>query len=61
LTALRPASTRAIFGWYERLGGRIGGGLMLVLLPGVIAAALVLRPDFFTAFAFLAIHYRTLF
>ena len=55
LTALRAASTRAISSWYERRGGRVGGMLLLVLLPGTTAAAFVLQPDFFVAFAFLGV------
>jgi putative ABC transport system permease protein len=55
LMALRAAGKKATPGWYERYGGRVGGVLLLVLLPGVTAAAFVLEPDFFTAFAFLGI------
>ncbi len=55
LTALRATSAKPVPGWYERYGGRVGGALLLILLPGVTAAAFALEPDFFTAFAFLGV------
>ena len=55
LTALRTASAKAASNWYERHGGRVGGMLLLILLPGLMAAAFILQPDFFEAFAFLGI------
>ncbi len=55
LTALRTGSARSGPGWYERRGARVGGLLLLVLLLGLPATALVLQPDFFASFAFLGV------
>jgi putative ABC transport system permease protein len=55
LTALRTASTKDVSGWYVRHGGRMGGIFLLILLPGLTAAAFVLQPDFLEVFAFLGV------
>ncbi|MCP4541956.1 MAG: FtsX-like permease family protein [Chloroflexi bacterium] len=55
LTALRAAAERAIPGWYERRGGRVGGILLFILLPGLTVASFTLEPDFITGFAFLGV------
>jgi putative ABC transport system permease protein len=53
LVALRTASEPQREGWYVRHGGRAGAVLLLVVLPAVILLALVLKPDFITAFAYM--------
>jgi len=45
----RQTTTQA--GWYVHYGGRVGGILALILLPGVMGLAFGLRPSFFLSMA----------
>ncbi|HUX75530.1 MAG TPA: FtsX-like permease family protein [Anaerolineae bacterium] len=55
LVAVRIQRATGDPGWYVRHGGRVGGILLLILLPAVTAIVLIWHPDFIVSFAIIGI------